>query len=194
MKTLKMYKFLLSSLLLLIVLACNTNNKERTHEQLIHDYFHGLNTLDFALVSNCVTDSMENREMEFIISHSQEEMYELFQWDSIFNPTLTISDIVINENKAQLTMTKTCPRIRFLQDSATVCVVHMEFEDHLISKIETTEYLYFDVPTWSSRRDTLVSWVDQHHPELTGFIYDISANGAQNYLKAIKLYQDKNQK
>lgn len=43
---------------------------------------------------------------------------------------------------------------------------------------------------WQMERDSLVKWVSINHPELDGFIHDLTMNGAINYLKAIELYEN----
>lgn len=53
------------------------------------------------------------------------------------------------------------------------------------------DYKNFDLYQWSSRRDTLVKWIETYHPELSGFNFDMTKNGAENYLKSIELYEDK---
>ena len=42
---------------------------------------------------------------------------------------------------------------------------------------------------WQRERDSLVNWIKENHPELDGFVHDLSMEGAQNYLKAISLYK-----
>ncbi len=64
--------------------------------------------------------------------------------------------------------------------------------NHII-KIDNFELIYFDTLKWNSRRDTLVEWFKIHCPDLDGFIYDQTLNGAQNYLKAIDLFKTENQ-
>ena len=36
------------------------------------------------------------------------------------------------------------------------------------------DYENFDLYQWSSRRDTLVKWIETYHPELSGFNFDMT--------------------
>jgi len=35
----------------------------------------------------------------------------------------------------------------------------------------------------------LVVWVEENHPELDGFIHDMTMKGAQDYVNSIELYE-----
>ena len=48
-----------------------------------------------------------------------------------------------------------------------------------------------DLEKWIPRRDSLSTWVDRNHPEIKGFVNDMTPFGAQNYLKAIDLFRNK---
>ena len=50
----------------------------------------------------------------------------------------------------------------------------IHFKQGVITTIENREYMNFDVPKWTSNRDSLVSWIDINHPELSGFINDLT--------------------
>lgn len=67
----------------------------------------------------------------------------------------------------------------------------LTYDDGKICTIEIMDYENFDLYQWSSRRDTLVKWIETYHPELSGFNFDMTKNGAENYLKSIELYEDK---
>lgn len=73
------------------------------------------------------------------------------------------------------------------------CQYKISFNSGKISKIEELECKDADWNIWQKKRDSLVSWTKKNHPELDGFINDMTMNGAINYLKAIELYEtDKN--
>jgi len=58
----------------------------------------------------------------------------------------------------------------------------------MLFKMSNVEDLVFDLQKWASRRDTLVNWIDQNYPDLSGFIFDQTRQGANNYLEAMKLF------
>jgi len=57
--------------------------------------------------------------------------------------------------------------------------------------VETTEYLVFNDATFVKNRDSLLSWIDENHPELNGFINNQTAPGGRQYLKAIELFKNR---
>ena len=65
--------------------------------------------------------------------------------------------------------------------------------ERMIPKGEGLRNLYVDfkVATWEKNRTELLRWVDEHHPELNGFLYDQTEAGGMKFLKAIELYQYK---
>ena len=70
--------------------------------------------------------------------------------------------------------------------------LYKDYIDGKISKEDIFDYLVFDFEKWQIRRDTLVTWIDKNHPNLSGFVYDQTVKGGQNYLKAIELYEKRN--
>lgn len=181
-------KFILIVLgLVPMLFSCNSKQKDMAHEQLVRDYFHGFNTGDYNLISNSISDSIKITEKEYVIVHARNDFHRHFQWDSVFAPKYNIIDLKVDGDCAIGTVSKTCKRIEFLQDSALVSNVSIYFSDNKISEIQTTEYVFLDYLKWQPRRDNLTSWIDENHPELSGFVSDISIKGAQNYLKAIAL-------
>ncbi len=175
---------------LITFISCNAIQNSLKHEQIVTDYFKGLNTGDFSLISKCVSDSIQTTEKEYLLTRNQKELYQQFQWDSVFNPKYDLTDLESDSNSIMATVSKICKRIDFLQDTAMVFKVTIDIKDSQITKIQITDYVYLNFATWQSRRDTLVAWIDKNHPEIYGFLDDMTLKGAQNYLKAIELYRN----
>jgi len=83
---------------------------------------------------------------------------------------------------------KTDKRISFLHEQPIVTNQLIRFDQDKIVSIETTEYAVFNDSIFVKNRDSLLSWIDENHPELNGFIYNQTAPGGRQYLKAIELY------
>ena len=54
--------------------------------------------------------------------------------------------------------------------------------------MEDLDYMDVNWGTWSQKRDTLGNWIRNNHPNLDGFVNDITMEGAKDYLKAIELF------
>lgn len=79
-------------------------------------------------------------------------------------------------------------RYAFLRNDPLVCTFKFRFETGKISQIDVLECPDADWDQWQQRRDSLVKWVHDRHPELDGFIHDLTLEGALRYQKAIQLY------
>ena len=66
------------------------------------------------------------------------------------------------------------------------------FKDDSIYSIHSINYPNFNYNKWSARRDTLVKWINENHPEFNGFLNGMSANEANKYLQAMDLYSHRN--
>ena len=181
-----MIKYILIFTIAVISLSCDRK------EAIVKDYITNLNNSNFSKISVFLHDSIMTLEGGFVVSKNKPEFYTIFQWDSVFSPVYEIRDIHRIEQNVEVTLSKECDRIRFLHDSAIVYRSLFEFQEDQIIKISSVENLVFDVQRWSSRRDTLVKWIDHNYPELSGFIFDQSIQGANDYLQAIELYIGKN--
>lgn len=177
--------------LITILLSCNLNQKNIEREQLVRDYYQGFNTGDYGLITNSVCDSIKITEKEYILTRTRNELQRQFQWDSVFSPKYSLVDIEIKGNSVGATISKTCKRIAFLQDTALIYRVLIDFNGNKITEIQTIEYVFLDSLKWQPRRDNLTVWVNENHPELAGFVSTQSIKGAQNYLIAIDLYKTK---
>ena len=80
-------------------------------------------------------------------------------------------------------------RNEFLKNNNMTCEYKISFNSGKISKIEELECINVDWNIWQKERDSLTSWIKKNHPELDGFINDMTMNGSINYLMAIELYE-----
>lgn len=77
----------------------------------------------------------------------------------------------------------------FISDSLKV--EELEFSEGRITRSQTFAYENMDFSKWEARRDTLIFWINIHHPDLNGFDITQNIQGGQNYLKAIQLYRSR---
>ena len=143
---------------------------------------------NFDRISTCVSDSILISEMDHVVSSDRQELYIHFQWDSVFTPKYKIIDLISNEDTVVVTASKICQRIKYLHDKPTVYKANFVIDHQQIVKVETTEFIEFDYKIWEARRDSLAAWIDDNHNTLSGFQYDLTLQGAHNYLEAIDLY------
>ncbi len=141
-------KKLLFFLLLLLLISCTKSTL--THEQIITNYYDGLNTANFQNITKLLSDSLITVEGKYSLTSNKKEYYKLFRWDSVFCPSYKILDLKKTDNSIEINVSKICKRIAFLQDSALITKVNFEFENDQISKINTTDYLSLNYTTWET--------------------------------------------
>lgn len=177
--------------LLIVISACNEKTTETSHEKILTQYLEAYNNFDLEKAAFFIHDSIVVSENDFIQMTSKTEWFVQSQWDLAFAPKYSILELKAVDGNLEATIEKTCKRIKFLNDSAISSKSFVEFTDGKISGIHIYDYVKFDFGKWESRRDSLVAWIENHHPELSGFIYDQTKSGAEKYLKAIDYYENK---
>lgn len=170
--------------LLLTLGACQSFQKE----QLARDYYQALDESDFERIAQLQFDSIRVSEGPFTTTYSVEDYVTWLQWDSVFQPTYEVLDAQVVDDAVELTVSKVCQRIQFLNDGPMVSKERMQFKDGKIYELQIQEFTSFNGERWNSQREKLVNWVKANHPELDGFINDQTLQGGLNYLKAIDLY------
>ncbi len=171
-----------------VVLSCNSKVQESKEKELIKKYFASLNNFDLEAIPNYYYDSIRMRENDYLYLASKDSFYIKLQWDSVFRPKYGVLEIEEVDNDLIVKVSKSDPRILFLNEEPTIYRERFTFKDGLIYSSETRDFILFNWDTWDENRSKLVNWIKSNHPELDGFLYDQTKKGALNYLEALKLY------
>lgn len=177
-------------LLFFIPLCIQCNQNRLSQKQVVEIYFNARNAKDFNQIENVINDSITIVEGDYVIRYSKESFYEIFRWDSIFQTSYKIVDLDIMSNQIVASIRMNSIRHDFLQNSQMNCAFQISFIADKISKIEILDCKNVDWNIWQKCVNTLVKWTAKNHPELDGFIHDMTMEGAKKYMKAIKLYND----
>jgi hypothetical protein len=189
-----MIKTIIPSLLIIIgFISCKSSEKEIDTLEIAKKYYKALDQSDHSEMAHLLTDSLVTKETEYEYEQtfSRNEYSEWLKWDAVFEPTYEILEIEQENGVVKASVSKMDKRIAFLHKEPIVTHQVIRFDKDKIISVETTEYVDFNDSTFVKNRDKLVSWIDENHPELTGFIYDQTEYGGKQYLKAIKLYSSK---
>ena len=178
------------SIFLLSLAAC-TDGSSSSVENTIETYYGGLNAADFEQVRKVLADSFTVIEGDFVMPYTRDDRYIAFQWDSVFATTYAIKEIEVTESGARALVSSKSKRYAYLKNNPLTCQMSFSLTEGRIAKLEAGDCASANWEVWASRRDSLVSWVESNHPELTGFIHDLTKEGAENYLRAIELYESR---
>lgn len=183
----------LSFLLAIGFISCKRSEKEIDKLEIAKKYYKVLDNSDDSEIAALLTDSLLTKETEsgYEQTFSLKEYVEWLKWDSTFDPTYEILQIEQEDEIVKARVSKIDKRILFLHEKPIVTNQIIRFDNDKIIGIETTEYVLFNDSIFVKNRNGLLSWVDENHPDLNGFINDQTKAGAIKYLKAIELYQNR---
>lgn len=184
---------IISFLIIVGVISCKISEKEIDKLEIAKSYYKALDSSDDSKIALLLTDSLVTKETEYNYEQtfSLEEYIDWLKWDAVFDPTYEILQIEQEDNIVKAQISKIDKRISFLHQKPIVTNQIIRFDNDKIFCIETTEYVIFNDSTFIKNRDGIVSWMDENHPELQGFIHDQTETGGLNYLKAIELYKNR---
>jgi len=182
-------KRILLILLVLVISSCTEKNS--TPSEQITKYFEGFKNSDYSQIKKTIADSVITIEGDYTMAFSRESYYEKFKWDSVFKPTYTLVKIENQGEQAIATVSLSSIKLEFLKNSPMTCRYEFHFKAGKITKIENLACSDANWELWEKEVDSLVHWVKLNHPELDGFIYDLSMKGALDYVNAIKLYKNR---
>ena len=171
-------------------ICCNSSHTEIDNLEIARQYYAVLDHSDDSKIESLLSDSIVILEIDYDYQEvfSKKGYVQWLQWDAIFDPTYEVLEIEQSNGMVKARISKTDKRISFLHQKPTVTEEVIHFDHGKIIRVERTN-IVFDEDTFVRNREALLTWIDQNHPELNGFIYDQSETGGMNYLKAIELYQ-----
>lgn len=164
------------------------NNKKLTHQETVTKYYHAFNSSNYNEIKALINDSITILSGDYVTPYTHESFYEFFKWDSIFKPTYEVLELEEKNNDIIVTVAQENVRNEYLKNNPLVYKVKVSFDSGKISKMEDLDYIDVDWEAWSQERDSLVSWIRDNHPDLDGFVNDMTMDGSINYIKAIEKY------
>jgi len=185
---------ILSIILLIGLISCKNSEEKINNLEIAKAYYKALDKSNTSEIETLLTDSLLTKETGYDYEQVflKNDYIEWVKWDSVFNPTYKILDIVKKNGTVSAQISKIDKRISFLHKNPIVTNQVLHFNNTgKITSIETTKYVVFNDVLFVKTRDTLVNWITKNHPELNGFIHDQTKSGGQKYLKAMQLYKNR---
>lgn len=177
--------------ILLVILFLSCENHSINESEQIITYYDGLKTGDFNQIKATISDSLNIIEGDYIMRFDQEGFYEHFKWDSIFNPIYELKKVEQVGGDFITEIEVRSSRFKFLKNNPLMSRHQFHFESGRISKIENIGFVGTYWKVWENQKSSLVNWIHSNHPELDGFINDLTMQGGLDYLKAIELYENR---
>ncbi|MAX71010.1 MAG: hypothetical protein CL868_00130 [Cytophagaceae bacterium] len=178
-------------ILAIITLNCKNTVSENENLNIAKQYYKALDDSDGSLMNLLIADSLTTHMTEYNYTEvfsKKRYVEDWLKWDSVFNPTYKILDIVEDNENVKVKFSKVDERILFLHHQPIITIEEITFLNGKLTKIEST-YDIFNVEKFSKNVEDLVNWINDNHPELNGFLHDQTKSGGIKYLKAIELYK-----
>lgn len=180
-------------LLFLLCLTCQEKPKADKIDKvkMAQAFYEAMSASDLDALSRLYEDSIRVGEGGEIRAIAFEDYRPWLAWDSVFHPEYEVKEILELDSSLVVKVSKICERVLFLNEEPLVTRELLNFRNGKIHSLVIQEYVDYDLDAWVARREELVSWVAEKHPELDGFIHDQTLQGGLNYLKAIDLFQNR---
>ena len=181
----------MSRLLIFLVIgflvSCNAPDNKSLYKEYINSYVNK----GFESISNILADTILIKDIEnYEVRYSKQDFRTYYQWDSVFQPRYEIMKLTSTDSTVNVTQSVSSLRFEFLGNNPLITKQRIYFDNRKIKTIENLKYLNVDWEIWTSKRDSLINWIDSNHHELAGFIYDMTPNGAEKYIEAMRLYNN----
>ena len=176
---------------LILILGLINSCNQPDNQVILDKFMDGYYNQGFMSISSMLADSVTIKDVpDYEVTYSKDDYKIQYQWDSTFQPEIKYTITDQTDTTIDFFVDRYSIRFEFLEHNPLKMKQRIYFKNGQISVIENMEYLNFDVDKWTSNRDSLVNWIDRYHPELNGFIYDLTKKGAEDYIKAIELYKN----
>lgn len=170
-----------------ILVSCSKPKCKSLYEKCINSYREqGFESIEHILADTIILKDIGGFEAKYPLC----DFKVFYQWDSAFKPHFEIIDFSNSDSTLDVTLSVSSLRFEFLGNNPLTTRKRIYFENDKIKTIDNLEYLNVDWTIWTAKRDSLVNWINLNYQELSGFINEITPNGAANYIEAIKLYND----
>ena len=181
----------LFSLLIIGIISCTNLEKSAKRIEIAKQYYRMLDQSDQSSIATIIADSLLTKETEFDYQQtfSLKEYIDWLEWDSMFEPKYEILELEQRDEIISAKISKIDKRILFLHGEPIVSNQVIRFDKDKIASIETIKYLVFKDSIFVKNRDEFVTWVNENHPELDGFLHDQTKVGGMKYLKAMEYYE-----
>ncbi|MFK7810908.1 MAG: hypothetical protein AB8B59_00345 [Maribacter sp.] len=178
--------------ILIVGMACAEKKSTPSKAEQITAYYEGFKNSDYSQIKRTLADSLINIEGDFTTRYSSDSYHELFKWDSVFKPVYKLVSIENQEENPIATVSVSASKFEFLKKNPLIFRQKFYFKSGKIAKTENAGFIDNNFESWGIQRAAIVNWVKLNHPELDGFMNDMTMKGAQNYLKAMELYENSN--
>ncbi|MBS9461311.1 hypothetical protein KIM67_02735 [Flagellimonas sp. 389] len=179
-------------LLLFLVLAISSCSKKKDMaSDQVKKYYEGFKNSKYNQIRALISDSLTITEGDYTMAFTRESFYEQFKWDSVFKPDYSLITLENEDEQIVATVSVNSLRFEFLKNNPLTCKHRFYFKSGKIIKIENLECIDANWEIWEKERDSLVKWIKDNHPELDGFIHDLSMKGSKDYMNAIELYKNR---
>lgn len=176
-------------LMVVLVLIASCTERKDSEAAQITEYYKGFERSDYSQIKKTIADTLNITEGDYAMVFTPESFYEHFKWDSIFKPIYQLDELSNENGQWIATVSVNSLKFEFLKNNPLTCRHKFYFDAGKISKIENLDCPGANWELWQKERDSLVKWIKSNHPELDGFIHDLTMKGAIDYLSAIDLYE-----
>ena len=175
-------------LLFLFYFLTGCNKQHVPRKEKVAAYYTAFDSGNYNTIKTIAHDTLTLISGDYTTPYTPESFYEFFKWDSVFKPSYEIIALETKNENVIATVSQDNIRNAFLKNNPLKFKVQVSFAADKISKLEELDYIDVNWNVWNQEKEALVRWIKNNHPDLDGFVEDMTLTGAKDYIKAIELY------